>query len=88
MCTRPNPPDPERLTFYTRAGCHLCEEMLAELQSWVSAGRFVLSIVDVDSTPQLAGRYGERVPVLEGDGEEICRYVLDPQILSRYLDKR
>ncbi len=88
MCVCPDSPERKRLTLYTRIGCHLCEEMLAELQSRVSEGRFVLSIVDVDSTPQLAKRYGERVPVLEGDGDEICHYFLDPQSLSRYLDKR
>ncbi len=88
MCVCPDPSDSKRLTLYTRVGCHLCEEMLAELQFWVSEGRFVLSIVDVDSTPQLAKRYGEWVPVLEGEGEEICHYFLDPQSLNRYLDKR
>ena len=77
-----------RLTLYTRAGCHLCEEMLAELQAWISEGRIELSMVDVDSTPNLARRYGEWVPVLEGNGEEICRYFLDPERLNRYLDKR
>ncbi len=77
-----------RLTLYSRAGCHLCEEMLAELQPWISEGRIAVSIVDVDSMPQLVERYGERVPVLEGDGQEICHYFLDPQRLSRYLEKR
>ncbi len=77
-----------RLTLYTRAGCHLCEEMLAGLQAWISEGRIELSMVDVDSTPNLARRYGEWVPVLEGNGEEICRYFLDPERLNRYLDKR
>jgi thioredoxin reductase (NADPH) len=62
--------------------------MLAELQSWISDGRIAVSIVDVDSMPQLVERYGERVPVLEGDGQEICHYFLDPQRLGRYLEKR
>ncbi len=88
MCVYPDQPDPKRLTLYTRDGCHLCEEMLAELEFWISEGRVVLSIVDVDSAPQLAERYGEWVPVLEGDGEEICHYFLDLDRLSRYLDKR
>ena len=76
------------LTLYSRPGCHLCEEMLAELQAWISDGRIALSIVDVDSAQPLAQRYGERVPVLEGNGEEICHYFLDPDRLNRYLDKR
>lgn len=74
------------VTVYTRVGCHLCDEMLADLQSWIVAGRVLVSIVDVDSSPQLANRYGELVPVLTGDGREICHYFLDPQCLNRYLD--
>ena len=26
-----------RLTLYTRDGCHLCEELLAELAPWAAA---------------------------------------------------
>ena len=75
------------LTVYSRVGCHLCEEMLEDLRSWIAVGRIRVSVVDVDSSPQLRDRYGERVPVLIGDGEEICHYFLDPQRLNRYLDK-
>ncbi len=71
---------------YSRAGCHLCDEMLADLQSWIAAGRIHVTIVDVDSSPQLKSLYGERVPVLAGDGQEICHYFLDPHRLNRYLD--
>ena len=59
---RPRPRVP--VTLYTRPGCHLCEE----LERLVRAQRLGVELdwtrVDVDSSPDLAQRYGERIPVL------------------------
>lgn len=38
---------------------------------------FRLFWVDVDGDPELARRYGTRVPVLEHEGAEICHHFLD-----------
>ena len=62
--------------------------MLADLQSWVAAGRMLVSVVDVDSSPQLTNRCGERMSLLAGDEKDICHYFLGPQRLNRYLNKR
>jgi thioredoxin reductase (NADPH) len=43
---------------------------------------FTVDTVDVDSSPTLEARYGDKVPVLvDAGGEEICHYVLDPDAL-------
>ncbi len=77
-------PERPRLTLYQRSGCHLCEDMRRGLAPW--SARLQLSLVDVDSSPELQRRYGELVPVLSGlEGVEICRYFLDNERLQRYL---
>ena len=46
--------------MYGRHGCHLCEEMAAQLR----ALGIDFEEVDVDSDPHLRLRYGRDVPVL------------------------
>jgi glutaredoxin len=49
-----------RAKLYSREGCHLCEEMAAQLRGLGIA----FDEVDVDSDPHLRLRYGRDVPVL------------------------
>lgn len=73
------------LTLYGRPGCHLCDDMRAALEMWRSRHEYYLEEVDVDSTPELAERYGALIPVLVRDGREICHYFLDPEALELAL---
>jgi len=61
--------------------------MLAQLEPLRETLGFKLKVVDVDSGPELKGRYGEWVPVLMGGDEEICHYFLDRAALDAYLAK-
>lgn len=70
------------LTLYLRAGCHLCEDMKAELQPYRDQLSFNLTEVEVGWDGVLAERYGTLLPVLEKDGVEICHYFLDPDRLK------
>lgn len=66
------------LTLYVREGCHLCEQFLMELSLEIGpAALEQLAIVDVDSDPELASRYGLRVPVLAFGAGVLCEGVLD-----------
>lgn len=56
------------VTVYTRAGCKLCEQ--AEALVAAHAGEATVELVDVDADPELADRYGVRVPVVAIDGVE------------------
>jgi predicted thioredoxin/glutaredoxin len=60
--------------------------MVTELQA---LGRRIqlppVSILDVDSDPELVRRYGLNVPVLLLDGTVVCRHRLDPDELQRLL---
>jgi hypothetical protein len=83
------PPLPGGLVVVSRSGCHLCDEMLAELATLESAGRIpVVTVVDVDSDPALERPYGLKVPVLLLDGSVVCHYTLNSNELLRLLDRR
>lgn len=69
------------LTLYVRAGCHLCDDMKAELRPFQAQLGFSLTEVEVGWTGELAERYGRLLPVLTRDGVEICHYFLDPERL-------
>lgn len=58
------------------------EEALTGLQREF---RFDLEVLDVDADPVLEARFDERVPVLEGDGKELCHYFLDEAAVRAYL---
>ncbi|SEK59990.1 glutaredoxin family protein [Nitrosovibrio tenuis] len=80
-------PDSPVLVVYGRENCHLCQNMLAALREWQERVCFHLEVVDVDSDDVLKSRYGERVPVLEAGGKEICHYYLDHVALDAYFSK-
>jgi thiol-disulfide isomerase/thioredoxin len=75
------------LTVYSRTYCHLCDELIAGLQTLQARFRFDLEIVDVDSDEALEARYGEDVPVVEHASYELCRHRLDVALVTDYLAK-
>lgn len=75
------------LTLYTRGGCHLCEEMKAQLEPLVREFGVELREVDVDTDAMLAGRFGEEVPVLLLDGRKVAKHRLDITQLRRRLQQ-
>ena len=75
------------LTVYGREYCHLCHDMVAALEEIQTTLAFNLDIIDVDKDPQLEQIYGQLVPVLVADGEEICHYFLDRPALDAYFAK-
>jgi hypothetical protein len=75
--------------LYSRSYCHLCEDMLAALQTFMARHglAYTVDVVDVDADPSLVARFDELVPVLYGDpaGPELCHYFLDETALRRHL---
>lgn len=77
---------PPRLILYTRHGCHLCEEARERIGRLRSTGAaFELQLVDVDSDPALAARYGAEVPVLTVNDRKFAKYRIDEARLRRRL---
>lgn len=75
---------PARLTVYIRHGCHLCTDMVRELERLQAELGFAYRLRDVDADAGLAARYGDRVPVLAAGATELCRYFLDADRLREY----
>jgi glutaredoxin len=76
-----------RVTLYGKPGCHLCDDARAALLA-VRAGRpFDLEEVDVSVDPGLHRRYGERIPVVMVDGEELFEHFVNPVVLVERLDR-
>jgi len=75
------------LTVYSRAYCHLCNEMIEALQEMQGLFHFDIAVIDVDADPELERRHGENVPVLMHDGRELCHYRLEPSIVTAYLSQ-
>ena len=81
-------PLPQGLVVVSRAGCGLCEDMLRELAEFERAQSIPpVSIVDVDSDPELARQFGLKVPVLLLDGSVICHYTLNSNELLRLVSR-
>ncbi len=80
-------PTAAKLVVYSRAGCHLCDDMIAALRDLQTRMPFELEIVDIDTSAALEARYGERVPVLAGADTELCHYQLDIAKVIDFLSK-
>jgi hypothetical protein len=74
------------VTLYGKAGCCLCDEAKAVIAEVRADTPFDLVEVDVSLDPVLNNRYGERIPVVEVDGNELSEYAIDPVELRTALD--
>ena len=74
------------VTLYGKPGCHLCDDARREIEQVRAGQPFVLEEVDVSLDPVLHARYGERIPVVEVDGEELFEYFVDPAVLRKRVD--
>jgi thiol-disulfide isomerase/thioredoxin len=74
-----------RLTVLSRAYCHLCDDLIAQLKLFQGRYDFEIEVVDVDRHPALEEKWGDKVPVLM-DGElEVCHYFLDHDAVDARL---
>jgi glutaredoxin len=75
------------VTLFGKPGCHLCDEA-RHLVRRVCDGRAVeLREIDVTLDPTLNREYGERIPVLALNGEELFEYFVDEGVLVERLDR-
>jgi hypothetical protein len=73
------------LVVYTRAGCGLCDEMLADLAAWLAGRDLVAEVRDVDADPAARARFGLKVPVLVIDGAPVVSGRLDAGVLDEFF---
>jgi len=75
------------ITLYTRAGCHLCEEMRAVVDALAGSMSLSVEEVDVDGDARLASEFGHEVPVLCVNGRKAFKYRVDATALAARLDR-
>ncbi len=75
------------VTVFGKPGCHLCEEAKAAVERVRGRRSFDLREVDVSLDPSLHREYGERIPVLALDGEELFEFHVEERVLLERLDR-
>ncbi|GJL74859.1 glutaredoxin family protein [Nitrosomonas sp.] len=77
------------LVVFGREECHLCNQMIVDLQKRQKQIAFDFEVVDIETDPELRARFDDKVPVLMSlfDQKEICHYYLDLAALDDYLAK-
>ena len=75
------------VVLYGRPDCHLCDEARAALERLRADGlEFELREVDIEADEELHGRFLERIPVIELDGEIVSELFADAEGLRARLD--
>jgi hypothetical protein len=74
------------VVLYGKAGCCLCDDARAAIESVREGHPFELTEVDVSLDPVLHARYGERIPVVSVDGVEAFELGVDAPELARLVD--
>jgi glutaredoxin len=76
-----------QVTLYGKPGCHLCDDAREAVERVRADHPFELEEVDVSLDAELNRDYGERIPVLELDGEELFEFYVDEAELVRRVDR-
>lgn len=79
------------LEVYIKTGCHLCEALLEELESFRadcdrSGFNFSYRLIDIEDNQADFAKYKEIIPTLRFQGSEICRYFFDQTSLKQALN--
>ncbi|MBC7932722.1 MAG: glutaredoxin family protein, partial [Rubrivivax sp.] len=76
-----------RVIFYTKAGCHLCEEAKREIEQAGCFDLFDFEEVDILSDPELQRRYGAEIPVVLINGIHAFKYTLTAEDFRRAIQQ-
>ena len=77
-----------KVKFYYRQECHLCEDMLEMIQSYMAETDIELDMIDVDADAKVREKYGLLIPLLSDHlDQEICHYFFDKIRFEDFLYK-
>ncbi len=74
-----------RVDVYSKRDCCLCDDAKAVLLRVRRDVPFDLREVDIESSPELAEVYGERIPLVFVDGRMAFKFRVDEAALRRRL---
>ena len=76
-----------QVILYSKPGCHLCEQMKAEMASAECAQMYELEEINIETDRSLFTRYGNDIPVLLINGVEAFRHRLDSESFRKRLTR-
>ena len=76
---------PQRVTFVTRQGCHLCDLAEPVVRRAAADAGVVFEVRDVDADPADRAAWTDKVPVVLLDGREHAFWSVDEKALRRAL---
>jgi glutaredoxin len=77
-----------RLTIFSRPGCHLCDEMKEVVHRVSASVPLALDEIDISGNAELERLYGVEIPVLMVDGKKVAKYRIGESELLRVLTTR
>lgn len=77
-----------RVTIYSKPDCHLCDVAKERVNRIRLGVTFDLETVDISSDASLDEHYGEKIPVVFIDDDEIFAYRVNDKVLRRKLIER
>jgi hypothetical protein len=72
-----------RVTFYTKAGCHLCDEARDMLDDIAAQTTYELTEIDIRSNPQIFEQYRYRIPVIIFDNDRLLEGRIEYRDLAK-----
>jgi glutaredoxin len=76
-----------RIQIYSRPGCHLCDEAKEVIERVGRRFPFALSVINIDTEPELQKLYGEQIPVVFVNGTKAFKYYVDEAELEKKAKK-
>jgi hypothetical protein len=76
-----------RLRIYSRAGCHLCDEMKQVVFAVAADYGGVVEEIDISEDAALEAEFGAEVPVLFVNDRKAFKYRVTPPELRRRLQR-
>jgi glutaredoxin len=81
-------PAPVQVTFYTKAGCHLCEEARDMLEDIAALAPYELTEIDIRGNPDIFEKYRYRIPVIIIDDETLIEGRIEFRDLAEAFNLR
>lgn len=78
-------PTRARVVLYTRPGCHLCEEVKAEMSAADCRDEYELEEINIETDQGLVQLYGWEIPVVFINGLKVFKYRLTADEFKRKL---
>ena len=72
-----------QVRFYTKAGCHLCDEARDKLEDIAAQTEYELTEIDIRSDPEIFEQYRFRIPVIIIDDSTLLEGRIDYGDLSQ-----